>query len=175
MLVMSSHCPPCQLEPLWRDVSVVCQRKLLGLGWVWVVNSSSLSQKSQNPIKIKRWSNIMYHIHNICTSPFRSKKHLPLYTRNQPTKQPHTSAPKVVGPADLQRLPTTEEVSRFRRRAAVVALGYWLLLLPKAMMPFMVTWRCEGRGNFGRFFLLVGMGGAKPTTAIVFCFFFSEV
>ena len=44
---------------------------------------------------------------------------------------------QVVGPADLQRLPNIEEVNRFRRRAAVVALGqYWLLLLPKALMPF---------------------------------------
>jgi len=46
---------------------------------------------------------------------------------------------QVVGPADLQRLPNLEEVKRFRRRAAVVALGYWLLLLPKAMMPFMLV------------------------------------
>ena len=92
MLVMSSHCPPCQLEPLWRDVSVVCQRKLLGLGWVWVVNSSSLSQKSQNPIKIKRWSNMMYHIHNICTSPFRSKKtSSSIYKK--PTNTKHTQVP----------------------------------------------------------------------------------
>eukprot|EP00435_Cladocopium_sp_Y103_P007278 s1855_g2.t1 len=46
---------------------------------------------------------------------------------------------QVVGPADLSRLPSVEEVEKVRRNSAVVALGYWLLLLPKAMMPFMLV------------------------------------
>jgi len=41
---------------------------------------------------------------------------------------------------DLSRLPSVDEVQKVRRNNAVVALGYWLLLLPKAMMPFMVPW-----------------------------------
>lgn len=46
---------------------------------------------------------------------------------------------QVVGPVDLSRLPSVEEVQKVRRHSAVVALGYWLLLLPKAMMPFMLV------------------------------------
>lgn len=40
---------------------------------------------------------------------------------------------------DLSRLPSVDEVQKVRRNNAVVALGYWLLLLPKAMMPFMLV------------------------------------
>lgn len=46
---------------------------------------------------------------------------------------------QVVGPVDLSRLPSVDEVQKVRRNNAVVALGYWLLLLPKAMMPFMLV------------------------------------
>ena len=44
-------------------------------------------------------------------------------------------AQPVSGP-DASRLPTKEEARRFRCKASALAMGYWCLLLPKAMMPF---------------------------------------
>ena len=43
---------------------------------------------------------------------------------------------QVVGPKDLSRLPEAAEVRSFRTRAAWFAMGYWMLLIPKALMPF---------------------------------------
>ena len=45
-------------------------------------------------------------------------------------------AQPVAGP-DASRLPTKEEARRFRCKASALAMGYWCLLLPKAMMPFL--------------------------------------
>ena len=45
-------------------------------------------------------------------------------------------AQPVSGP-DASRLPTKEEARRFRCKASALATGYWCLLLPKAMMPFL--------------------------------------
>ena len=42
---------------------------------------------------------------------------------------------QVVGPKDLSRLPDPAEVRSFRTRAAFFATAYWMLLLPKALMP----------------------------------------
>ena len=44
---------------------------------------------------------------------------------------------QVVGPKDLSRLPGSGEVRSFRRRAAFFATAYWMLLLPKALMPLL--------------------------------------
>lgn len=44
-----------------------------------------------------------------------------------------------VGPKDLSRLPEAAEVRSFRQRAAFFALGYWTMLIPKALMPFLVV------------------------------------
>ena len=38
---------------------------------------------------------------------------------------------------DPARLPTQAEARRFRNVAAAFATGYWLLLLPKALVPFL--------------------------------------
>eukprot|EP00439_Symbiodinium_sp_Y106_P082882 s1547_g22.t1 len=42
-----------------------------------------------------------------------------------------------VAGADASRLPTKEEARCFRNKASAWAMGYWCLLLPKAMMPFL--------------------------------------
>jgi len=42
-----------------------------------------------------------------------------------------------VAGADTARVPTPTEARRFRCTAAVFATGYWLLLLPKALVPFL--------------------------------------
>ena len=42
----------------------------------------------------------------------------------------------MVGPKDLSRLPEASEVRSFRTRAAWFATAYWMLLIPKALMPF---------------------------------------
>ena len=39
--------------------------------------------------------------------------------------------------ADTARVPTPAEARRFRCAAAAFATGYWLLLLPKALVPFL--------------------------------------
>jgi len=44
---------------------------------------------------------------------------------------------QVVGPKDLSRLPGSGEVRSFRRRGAFFATAYWMLLLPKALMPLL--------------------------------------
>lgn len=44
---------------------------------------------------------------------------------------------QVVAPKDLSRLPEAADVRSFRTRAAWLATGYWTLLLPKAVMPFL--------------------------------------
>ena len=44
---------------------------------------------------------------------------------------------QVVGPKDLSRLPKAAEVRSFRTGAALFATAYWMLILPKALMPFM--------------------------------------
>ena len=42
-----------------------------------------------------------------------------------------------VAGADASRLPTKEEARCFRNKASAWAMGYWCLLLPKTMMPFL--------------------------------------
>ncbi|CAJ1402177.1 unnamed protein product, partial [Effrenium voratum] len=46
---------------------------------------------------------------------------------------------KVVGPLDSSRLVKPEEVRSFRRWAAALATGYWILLIPKAAMPLLAA------------------------------------
>ncbi|CAJ1424034.1 unnamed protein product [Effrenium voratum] len=46
---------------------------------------------------------------------------------------------KVVGPLDQSRLVKPEEVRSFRRWAAALATGYWVLLIPKAAMPVLAA------------------------------------
>ena len=44
---------------------------------------------------------------------------------------------QLVAGLDESRLPTPAEARRFRRVAAAFATGYWCLLLPKAVVPFL--------------------------------------
>ncbi|CAJ1385571.1 unnamed protein product [Effrenium voratum] len=46
---------------------------------------------------------------------------------------------KAVGPLDQSRLVKPEEVRSFRRWAAALATGYWVLLIPKAAMPVLAA------------------------------------